>query len=297
MKRFLLYTFYPLLRDLLSLLVYPLCRVLRLNRNRVIVFLYHSVSPDDPEKAADYMNVKPGRFTAQLRAVADGPWRALDEPDFLSFLRGEIEFPAGGVFITFDDGFKSFYEHAYPALRRLSLPSVLFVTAGYVGSNGPFPWLESLSFGSAKDYPESWFPVGREELSSITDTVIGVHGYSHKPIGRMEPSDARDELQKSKDVIEKITGRPAVLFAYPHGIAEDGDWDEDTNRLVREAGFAAAFNSHFGRVRPGDDAYALKRTPVSANDTPSRIKRKLYGAYDWTYWVQRAYHRLKRKRV
>jgi hypothetical protein len=97
-------------------------------------------------------------------------------------------------------------------------------------------------------------------------------------LGRMDVDEAQREVRLAVGLIERLTGRTPKLFAYPHGLAYDGDWTEETNRLVAEEGFLAAFNSHFGRLRPGDDRYALKRMPVSSRDGPGAVTRKIYGA-------------------
>lgn len=41
--------------------------------------------------------------------------------------------PSRAVCITFDDGYRSVYEHALPILSRLKLPASVFITSGFVG--------------------------------------------------------------------------------------------------------------------------------------------------------------------
>jgi peptidoglycan/xylan/chitin deacetylase (PgdA/CDA1 family) len=200
----------------------------------------------------------------------------------------------GGVFLTFDDGFKSFYEYAYPELVELSLPAAVFVTPAYIGTERPFPWLGHLRFKGRDRYADTWLPLDEYEIKVMEGISVGAHGYSHSRLGRMAADEVRREARLAIELIEQLTGRTPKLFAYPHGLAYDGDWTEETNNLMAEEGFSAAFNSHFGRLRPRDDRYALKRMPVSSRDGPGAVTRKIYGAYDWTGLVQGFYHGLKR---
>jgi glycosyltransferase involved in cell wall biosynthesis len=65
---------------------------------------------------------------------------------------------------------------------------------------------------------------------------IGGHTVTHPILPRTAPDRARDEIAAGRAQIEAALGRPVTAFAYPNG-----DHDDATVRLVREAGFAWAF--------------------------------------------------------
>src|SRR5947209_11366616 len=44
--------------------------------------------------------------------------------------------------LTFDDGYRDNYTHAFALARELRVPITIFLVAGYVESGYPFPWLE-----------------------------------------------------------------------------------------------------------------------------------------------------------
>jgi peptidoglycan/xylan/chitin deacetylase (PgdA/CDA1 family) len=51
------------------------------------------------------------------------------------------ELPTAAVAaITFDDGYKDFYQYAYPLLRKYNLPATIFLTAGHIDSDKLFWW-------------------------------------------------------------------------------------------------------------------------------------------------------------
>ena len=66
------------------------------------------------------------------------------------------------ILITIDDAFSSFYENAWPFLKRNKIPFILFVSTEPVGKNGYMTW---------KQIKE----VEREEFA-----FIGNHSHSHE---------------------------------------------------------------------------------------------------------------------
>jgi peptidoglycan-N-acetylglucosamine deacetylase len=75
-----------------------------------------------------------------------------------------------------------------------------------------------------------------EEIRYIAeDFEIGAHTMTHPHLDRIDARTARREIIDSKEMLELITGKPVSSFCYPYG-----DHNEETKRLVREAGFSTA---------------------------------------------------------
>ena len=107
----------------------------RLDRPRLqtlAVLTYHRVAEPDDEPALDpgLISAVPTQFAEQMRYVAD-TGRAVSLDDILAARRGEADLPAGAIAITFDDAYRDFAQHAWPALRAHGLPVTLFVPTGY----------------------------------------------------------------------------------------------------------------------------------------------------------------------
>jgi len=64
--------------------------------------------------------------------------------DFLSidqaidFLEGKRHLKRDSVVITFDDGYRGIYDHAYPILKKKGVPAVFYVCTDYVGTSRLF---------------------------------------------------------------------------------------------------------------------------------------------------------------
>ncbi len=107
----------------------------RLDRPRLqtlAVLTYHRVAEADDEPALDpgLISAVPGDFEEQMRYVS-GTGRVVSLDDILAARRGEADLPPGAIAITFDDAYRDFAHHAWPAIRRHGLPVTLFVPTGY----------------------------------------------------------------------------------------------------------------------------------------------------------------------
>lgn len=75
-----------------------------------------------------------------------------------------------------------------------------------------------------------------EEIRELAkDFEIGAHTLTHPHLDRLDATAASREIYGSKARLELIIGKPVRSFCYPYG-----DYNEETKRLVREAGFNSA---------------------------------------------------------
>lgn len=87
---------------------------------------------------------------------------------------------------------------------------------------------------------------------------IGAHTVSHPILARLEESEARHEIARSKSDLESLLGQTVSLFAYPNGKPGSDYLPRDVG-LVRELGFQAAVSTAYGAARPGDAVFQLPR--------------------------------------
>ena len=85
---------------------------------------------------------------------------------------------------------------------------------------------------------------------------VGAHTVTHPILARLPTDAARDEIRQSKLDLEALTGKSVDLFAYPNG-KPGADCSPDHVRMIREAGFEAAFTTASGAANRGSDVYQL----------------------------------------
>ncbi len=91
-------------------------------QNQVAVITYHHI---DPSVQGD-VTITPKLFRSQLIDLLDRNYHFITLDQLLAYYEGQ-EVPPNAVLITFDDGYESFYNYAYPVLKELSIPAVNFV--------------------------------------------------------------------------------------------------------------------------------------------------------------------------
>jgi peptidoglycan/xylan/chitin deacetylase (PgdA/CDA1 family) len=114
----------------------------RVSGPRLTVLAYHRIADvADPGFDAYVSNVSasPRAFRAQLDHLGQR-FDVIDLGRLLAWLEGSADLPRRPLLVTFDDGYRDNFEHAYPALRERGLPAVLFVTTGFVDGGRSLYW-------------------------------------------------------------------------------------------------------------------------------------------------------------
>jgi len=231
----------------------------------VRVLTYH----DFGDRPRDPFCVHPDVFEAQMGwLAAEGVAVSLSQVERCR--AGAATLPEGAVLVTIDDGLESLHAKALPILRSHRIPAVAFVTA------------------SDAERHLSW-----EKLREIAAAgiVVGSHSWTHRSLGRLTPREARDEVTRSREHLERHLGRSVTAFAYPYGTY--ADYDAVSARILREAGYVCAFTSQHGAVRPGADPFALPRVKVEGGESLWLFKLICRGALDGWRVVDRTLWRLQ----
>ena len=89
------------------------------------------------------------------------------------------------------------------------------------------------------------------QLRELADAGMGIgaHSVTHAVLADLPRAAQQWEIRASRRQLADLLGRPVDLFAYPYGGPES--YTAETVRLVREAGFSAAFTTVDGDVGDG----------------------------------------------
>ena len=126
---------------------------------RVPILMYHSILRDSARQGK-YV-ISPAVLAADLDALQEKGYTAVTVSDLLAYVQDGADLPEKPVMITFDDGYRSVYDNAFPILKKYRIP---FVDA-LVGS-----WLKPAS-GTIM-YGDQ--PVDRLGQSLGQHTVLGM---------------------------------------------------------------------------------------------------------------------------
>lgn len=113
--------------------------------HRVRVVAYHRIDDIDAEPDLDpgLISASPADFRAQMEVIAHR-YTAISLQQLLAVHRGQNPLPPRAVLLTFDDGYQDFERQAWPILKELALPAVLFVPTSFPDEAGPGFWWDRL---------------------------------------------------------------------------------------------------------------------------------------------------------
>jgi peptidoglycan/xylan/chitin deacetylase (PgdA/CDA1 family) len=205
-----------------------------MTHGRSCILTYHSL-----DLSGSVISVQPAVFRQQMEYLVESGAGIVP-------LEAARNTP-GSIAITFDDGFRNFYEHAFPVLREFRLPATVFVVSGYCGRRNDWP---SQPAGVVAAELMSWSEV--EELSRA-GIGIGAHTVSHPRMSGLSSAEVEEELSACRAAIEDRTGKPVRTFAYPYG-----ESTPEVRAAVRRQ-FDWACGTRLGYLSAHSDAVDLPR--------------------------------------
>jgi peptidoglycan/xylan/chitin deacetylase (PgdA/CDA1 family) len=110
------------------------------------------------------------------------------------------------------------------------------------------------NFDELADLMLTWEQV---KIMGNNGVSFGAHTVSHPILSRIPIHQARQEILKSKEDIEKNVEKPVSSFAYPNG--KEADFNEDICDLVKESGCTFACTTIMGTINQHTDPYLLPR--------------------------------------
>jgi len=143
------------------------------------------------------------------------------------------------ILITIDDAFSSFYNNAWPFLKKNKIPFILFVSTEPIGKNGYMSW------NQIKEIEKSEFG------------YIGNHSHSHEYLINYEFEDFKEDINKSIEIFKENLGYNPIYFSYPFG-----EYSKEQRDYIAK-NFKFAFGQHSGVIDFNKNRYELPRFPIN----------------------------------
>jgi peptidoglycan/xylan/chitin deacetylase (PgdA/CDA1 family) len=210
-----------------------------------VVLIYHRLGDTGRE-----VDVSIDAFDEQLALLADRDHAVSVDA---------VEAEAGGVAVTFDDGYRDFYDTAVPKLVQHGVPATLYLQTGLV-ANGAKGHGELLTWSMLRD------------AVSTGLVTVGAHTHTHPNLSTASAREAEDEMRRSKELIEEQLQMPCRHFAYPFGDASEG-----AVQAARSIFATAALGNWRTNRRGRTDLHRLGRTPVLRSDGALFFRAKIAG--------------------
>jgi peptidoglycan/xylan/chitin deacetylase (PgdA/CDA1 family) len=251
-------------------LVNPLRRLVSSNKPSIPILMYHSISNDAEAGVHPYYRIStsPQQFAAQMKCLRESGYTTCSLAQAIQQL--QTQSAAKLAVITFDDGYRDFYQHAFPALNQYGFSATVFLPTAFIRDH-------PLQF-KGKDCL-TWAEVQELNRHGI---LFGSHTVTHPQLRELSTPAIEDEIADSKATIEEKLGSAVDSFSYPYAFPQtDSDFTKMLRDLLRRAGYQNGVSTIVGRAHPTSEPLFLERLPVNSCDDRSLFNAKLAGAYDW----------------
>jgi peptidoglycan/xylan/chitin deacetylase (PgdA/CDA1 family) len=264
--------------------------------DRFAILMYHRIAPPRPGLAQPTWNVPPGAFRAQLEGLRARGFRFASLRDVVKTTREGGRTEPNTVVLTFDDGYRNNYLHAWPVLRELGIPATVFVASAFMGSAAPFPFDHWSSENAARAPREDWEPLTWSECREMEASgliEVGCHSHRHEDF-RGDPARLSADLAESVAAIAEGLGRPStdLLFAFPYGGRDQGYSGDTLMDIARAQGFACALTTETELADTAASPFGWGRLEAVDSDSAATLAAKAAGWYEWMGAARRAFRAL-----
>ena len=190
-------------------------------------------------------NIKMDIFIKQMDLIKDLGYEFYNPKDFIN----EFKQPKNKkkILITIDDGFKSFYDEAWPYLKKNNIPFILFVSTEPVGKYGYMNWNQII------------------EIENSQIGFIGHHSHSHEYLIDMSEKNFKNDIETATQIFRDKLGYVPEIFSYPFG-----EYSLYMKNFISK-NFKIAFGQHSGIIDINKDKFELPRFPI--NEKYGELKR------------------------
>ncbi len=190
------------------------------------------------------------------------------------------QLPPKPVILSFDDGYGSLAEHAFPVLRNYGFTATVFVVTNLAG--GEDEWLR-------REGKQPQRLLGADQIRYWAERGIefGAHSATHADLTQLAADALQTEVAGSRSTLETLLKAPVTSFAYPYGF-----YNQQVVEAVRGE-YQLAFTVEPGTNDAATDRHLLRRTMVAPTDGAAGLLcRSALGRYP----VQNVRARLAREK-
>lgn len=226
------------------------------------ILMYHKLS----KTSNDRFTVSADDFEQQLAFLREKGYTTISFRELSKILLAGAPLPQKSVIITFDDGYESQYDIAYPILKQYQMKATFFLPVNFIGKTNS--WDKT---GEAL--------MGYDKIKEMSGELFefGLHSYLHEDYSKLTPSQMEADIQNSKKELEQNHCLFVPVLCYPYGsLPKDPEIIVKMKEIFKRNNieFAARVKSAINQF-PIKDVYELRRVDVRGNESFLKFKIKL----------------------
>lgn len=260
-----------------------------IQRNRMSILLFHDISKSTALQTFKYLS---------------NNYTIIDLNDFIeaSEKKDFSKIPQKALIITFDDAHIRNYE-MLPVIKEFRIPITIFLCASIINTNRHF-WFKfknksistsELKHKSNKDKLEILSKVGFQQEKEFANAQalqkkqieemkhyinLQSHTLFHPILPKCSYNEAKEEIFKSKEMLENDYDLNINAISYPNG-----DYSDRDIHFTKDAGYKCGITVDYGFNTSQTDIYKLKRLSVNDTDNIDELIVKASGV--WSFFKTR----------
>ncbi|MCI4407014.1 MAG: poly-beta-1,6-N-acetyl-D-glucosamine N-deacetylase PgaB [Sulfuricurvum sp.] len=261
------------------------------NMNEFTILSYHEIA-DKSETLDSTYAVSPSNFDQQMNWLIENGYHFVNIDDIINYRKHGKALPNKAVLITFDDGYQSVYDNAYPILKKHKIPFVIALVGSWL--NGK----KTVDF-SGKMIARDKFLSQKEIRVMIHSGLAEVASHSYQsheglqgnPQGNTEPAittrlwfnDTKtyeDEKSYQKRVyndllenniyLERYTGQKPRVMVWPYG-----HYNIESRKIAEKLGMPVGLTLDDGSNTRITPLWGLRRILVEGKMTLKDLEHNM----------------------
>ena len=192
----------------------------------VPVLMWHNLA----EESSGDMTISVDTFRAQIEALHEAGFKTVSLQQLYDYVRFGTELPEKPIVLTFDDGYFSNYEYAFPILQEYDMQATIFAIGVSVGKDtykdtdhamtphfGADEAREMVDSGlisvQSHTFDMHQWPPFEDGNAQVRETLLPFDGEADADYEAAVEAD----FAESRELLESITGQPVNALAFPEG--------------------------------------------------------------------------------
>ncbi len=249
---------------------------------RVPILMYHHIA-DEPTTVSV---VTPDKFEEDVQILLENGFTPIFLTELIDYLEGGSELPDQPVIITFDDGYRSNYEYAYPVAKELEVKFTISLIGWSMGRetfiDSDKAIIPHFTWEEAKEmYDSGWVdiqnhsfdlhsPAGKS-YGYAKETGTGLLALESETEGAYARRITLDLIGHQNDINKKI-GKIPEIMCLPYGA-----YNANTEETLKKLGFKGSMTTVEGvrTYSSPSDLWAMPRINVSNDLSGMRLIERI----------------------
>ena len=236
---------------LILIIVAGICIIYR--EQTIAVLGYHDFTST---KSENEMQIEIDKFEKEMKYLKEMNFKTLTLDEMNDYMNGKLKINKKTVLITFDDGYKSNYEYAFPILKKYNLNAVVFIIGKETINDSDTYFNKELIEKTKKEYPNI-------EFASHTFDM-----HDNKRVTDMSYEEISNDFNNQQTVID------TKYLAYPYGIYNDTIINVLKEKKYKLA-FGFGYDGDFKKAYKTDNKYVIPRLSINSSMPLWKFKLRL----------------------